>query len=107
MDIDIKRFGEDIEDFLLKIEKSFGVKFADNDFVHIKTFGEESQNLCERCSGKNPYKKRVDGKTFEEVEWNEKNIYRDKNHFYEYSKRKLKKDQYTGFVYMVEAVIGI
>lgn len=39
---------EDIEDLLVKVEDSFDIKFDENEFVHIMTFGE----LCDNISNK-------------------------------------------------------
>jgi hypothetical protein len=43
-DIDI----EEIEDLLLKVEKSFNIKFGNAELIHIKTFGE----LCDYIANK-------------------------------------------------------
>ncbi len=39
---------EDIEDLLVKVENSFGIKFVGNELVHVKTFGE----LCDYIADK-------------------------------------------------------
>ncbi len=39
---------EDLEGLLLKVEDSFGIKFCDDDFLNISTFGQ----LCELVSNK-------------------------------------------------------
>lgn len=39
---------EDIEDLLLEVEKSFGIKFVGNELIHITTFGE----LCDHITNK-------------------------------------------------------
>ncbi len=39
---------EDLEDILLKIEKSFDIKFETNELSHVKTFGE----LCDHVISK-------------------------------------------------------
>ena len=39
---------EDIEDLLLKVEKSFGIKFAEKELFHVSTFGE----LCDHITNK-------------------------------------------------------
>lgn len=38
----------DIDDLLKEVEKSFGIRFADDEFIHVKTFGE----LCDHISNK-------------------------------------------------------
>lgn len=43
-DVDI----EDIEDLLIRIESSFGIKFVDNELIHIKTFGELCDHIAEK-----------------------------------------------------------
>ena len=48
-DIELKDIdSEDIEDILLKVEKSFDIKFTDNELTNVKTFGE----LCDNIKGK-------------------------------------------------------
>lgn len=39
---------EDVEDLLIKIEKSFDIKFEDTELIHITTFGE----LCDHITSK-------------------------------------------------------
>ena len=39
---------EDIEDLLLRVEKSFGIKFAEKELFHVSTFGE----LCDHITNK-------------------------------------------------------
>ncbi|MBC7413142.1 MAG: hypothetical protein H7331_11900 [Bacteroidia bacterium] len=39
---------EDLEDLLLKVEDSFGIKFVDNDLISISTFGQ----LCDLVTNK-------------------------------------------------------
>ncbi len=39
---------EDIEDLLVKVEKSFGIEFSENELVNIQTFGE----LCDYIKNK-------------------------------------------------------
>ena len=39
---------EDIEDLLIKVEKSFGIEFSDNELVNVRTFGE----LCDHITNK-------------------------------------------------------
>lgn len=39
---------EDIEDLLVKIEKSFDIVFADNELAYVQTFGE----MCDHIKGK-------------------------------------------------------
>ncbi|MBL4755072.1 MAG: acyl carrier protein [Flavobacteriales bacterium] len=39
---------EDIEDLLIKVEDSFGIRFADNELGHVRTFGE----LCDHIKDK-------------------------------------------------------
>ncbi len=44
---------EDIEDLLVKVEKSFGIKFFGNELVHIKTFGELCDYIADKMELKN------------------------------------------------------
>lgn len=39
---------EDIEDLLVKVEKSFGIEFSENELVNVRTFGE----LCDYIKNK-------------------------------------------------------
>jgi hypothetical protein len=39
---------EDIEDLLVKVEKSFGIKFHSNELAHVQTFGE----MCDHIKSK-------------------------------------------------------
>jgi hypothetical protein len=39
---------EDIEDFLVKVETSFGIKFAERELAHVKTFGEMCDHLIDK-----------------------------------------------------------
>ena len=39
---------EDIEDLLVKVEKSFGIEFSENELVNVQTFGE----LCDHIKNK-------------------------------------------------------
>ncbi|QHL89155.1 hypothetical protein GU926_17665 [Nibribacter ruber] len=39
---------EDIEDLLVKVEKSFGIKFISNELTHVQTFGE----MCDLIKSK-------------------------------------------------------
>ena len=39
---------EDISDLLVKVEKSFNIKFGDKELMHISTFGE----LCDQIINK-------------------------------------------------------
>ena len=41
----------DLEDLILKVENSFGIKFQDTELSHIKTFGE----FCDYIADKIPY----------------------------------------------------
>ncbi len=36
---------EDIEDLLIKVEKSFGIEFSENELINVKTFGELSDHI--------------------------------------------------------------
>ena len=39
---------DDISDLLVKVEKSFDIKFGDTELMHISTFGE----LCDHIANK-------------------------------------------------------
>ncbi|MBC7557526.1 MAG: hypothetical protein H7195_11260 [Chryseobacterium sp.] len=43
----------DIEDLLTKVEKSFDIKFVDNEFVDVKTFGELSDRIIDKINLEN------------------------------------------------------
>ncbi len=48
-DLELKNIHpEDIEDLLIKVEKSFDIKFVENELAHIKTFGE----MCDHIKSK-------------------------------------------------------
>ena len=67
------------------------MKIDGSSFRHVKDFVYVDNNYVYVISDKGLYKIRADGKTFEKVYDDKRVDYKDKNHFYKYSKGKLKK----------------